>query len=69
MGIVKRDSIEITVLSYVGVVVGYVGNISTSTGNRLPFKIRLNGSRKDPGNYIKHISLYVRSGGTTKRLN
>ena len=27
MGIVKRDSIAITVLSYVGVVVGYVNKI------------------------------------------
>lgn len=52
-----------------GDVVGYVGTTGSSTGNHLHFEIRVNGTRKDPVNYFKDIPLYVRSGGTTKRLN
>ena len=51
-----------------GAVIGYVGTTGSSTGNHLHFEVRVGGTRKNPTDYYKDMTLYVRSGGQTKVL-
>ena len=52
-----------------GATIGYVGSTGSSTGNHLHYEIRVGGVRKNPTDYYKNKTLYVKSNGTTSVLS
>jgi len=52
-----------------GAVIGYVGTTGSSTGNHLHYEIRVNGVRKNPTDYYRSKTLYVKSNGKTSVLS
>lgn len=51
-----------------GAKLGEVGTTGSSTGNHLHFEVRVKGSRTDPVNYFKSMTLYVTYRGQKKKL-